>query len=92
MPLWGPAAADAGWWYLRWEGPAAVAMMAMTLWERGIRRACASGGGEWVVAVSVGQRWAAVTSSSASGAVCPTEAVAGARKVGVEAIEECVTT
>lgn len=92
--MWGPAVADAGDadWYLRWEGSVAVAMMAMALWERGIRKACASAGGEWVAAVSVGQRWAAVMSPSASGAVCPTGAVAGARKVGVEAIEEYVMT
>ena len=92
LPLWDPAAADAGW-YSRWEESAAVAMMAMALWEWGIRRACASAGGEWVVAASVWERWAAErTSSSAYGAVCPPGAVAGVSKVNVEAIEEYVTT
>jgi len=73
-----------------WEESAAVAVTEMASWERRIRRACASAGGEWVVAASV---WAVEgTPSSASGAVCPTGAVAEVRKVYVETVEECVKT
>ena len=76
-----------------WEESAAVAVTEMASWERRIRRACASAGGEWVVAASVWKWWAVEGApSSASGAVCPTGAVAEVRKVYVEIVEECVKT